>query len=75
MMSDDTAPRHMRLEGTTDFEAALDTVIARTTHRLRVFDRALSRSSSATSCSRTAPTGCRSCCTRSTTSSATVPDW
>jgi hypothetical protein len=37
----DVTPRHTRLEGTTDYEAALDTVIARATHRLRVFDRAL----------------------------------
>ncbi len=42
-MNDEVTPRHTRLEGSTDFEAALDTVIARTTHRLRVFDRALGR--------------------------------
>ena len=42
-MNDDITPRHTRLEGTTDFEAALDTVIARATHRLRMFDRALDR--------------------------------
>jgi hypothetical protein len=43
MVNDDVTPRHTRLEGTTDFEAALDTVIARATHRLRIFDRALGR--------------------------------
>ena len=43
MMNDEVTPRHTRLEGTTDFEAAFDTVIARATHRLRVFDRALGR--------------------------------
>jgi hypothetical protein len=42
-VNDDITPRHTRLEGTTDFEAALDTVIARATHRLRMFDRALDR--------------------------------
>ena len=40
-MNDDVTPRHTRLEGSTDFEAALDTLIARATRRLRVFDRAL----------------------------------
>jgi hypothetical protein len=40
-VNDDMTPRHTRLEGSTDFETALDTVIARATHRLRVFDRAL----------------------------------
>jgi hypothetical protein len=42
-MNDEVTPHHTRLDGTTDFEAALDTVIVRTTHRLRVFDRGLGR--------------------------------
>jgi hypothetical protein len=37
-------PRHTRLEGRTDYDAALDAVIARATRRLRLFDRALDRS-------------------------------
>lgn len=43
MVNDDSTPRHTRLEGAIDYEAALDTVIARATRRLRVFDRALGR--------------------------------
>jgi hypothetical protein len=42
-VNDETAPHHTRLEGTTDFEAALDIVIARAERRLRVFDRSLGR--------------------------------
>jgi hypothetical protein len=40
-VNDNVTPRHTRLEGTADFEAALDTVIGRATRQLRVFDRAL----------------------------------
>jgi hypothetical protein len=42
-VNDDITPRHTRLEGTVDLETALDTVIARATHRLCMFDRALDR--------------------------------
>jgi hypothetical protein len=43
IVNESATPRHTRLEGIADFEAALDTVIARATRRLRVFDRALGR--------------------------------
>lgn len=40
----DRAPTHTRLEGNADYEAALDSVIARATRRLRLFERSLGRS-------------------------------
>lgn len=43
-MNDEVIPQHTRLDGSTDYEAALDMVIARATRRLRIFDRALGRS-------------------------------
>jgi hypothetical protein len=43
VVNDVVAPKHTRIEGTAEYEAALDALIARAARRLRLFDGALKR--------------------------------
>ena len=42
-MNHEASPQHTHIHGSTDYEAALDTLIGKATQRIQLFDRALGR--------------------------------